>query len=231
MGNNNGIVMSQIDYNMKGYGVTIKDLFVDGNIASLVNLHTNSDKEKANNYVLPTDWAGHTTVGYVGNISLENVVITGKQVIFNGNAFQQDPVASKSLIKGATLTSPAGTKYLMKNISFKNVKINSVCLTEENKATYFNIDAATTENIVFNGCLSTSLNETGNSGKYTVYPNPAGDFAFVWGATESDKITLYNTLGSQIKHCIGNKIDIRDLERGMYFLHINKEPALKLLKL
>jgi hypothetical protein len=232
MGNNNGIVMSQIDYNMKGYGVTIKDLFVDGNIASLVNLHTNSDKEKANNYILPTDWSGHTSVGYVGNISFENVIVTGNQVTFNGNAFQQEPVPSKSLIKGATLTSPSGTKYLMKNISFKDVKISSVCLTEENKATYFNIDAATTENIVFNGCLSTSSNNmNGNRVKYALYPNPSADFVFVHGATETDKLTLYNACGSQIKHCVGNKMNIRELERGIYFLQINRGPTLKLLKL
>lgn len=231
MGNNNGIVMSQIDYNMKGYGVTIKDLFVDGNIASLVNLHTNSDKEKANNYILPTDWNGHAAVGYVGNISFENVIVTGKQVIFNGDAFQQDPVASKSLIKGAALTSPAGTKYLMKNISFKEVKINSVCLTDENKATYFDIYAATTENITFFGCLSTSaMNINDNSGKYTVFPNPSGDVVFVQGAADSDILTLYNALGSQIKHCSGNKMDVHDLERGVYFLQINEGPALKFLK-
>lgn len=230
MGNNNGIVMSQIDYNMKGYGVTIKNLFVDGNIPALVNLHTNSGKESKNDYVLPTDWAGHTTVGFVGNISFENVIVTGRQVTFDGNAYQQTPVASKSLIKGATLTSPAGQKYIMRNISFKDIKINSICLTDENKSSYFNIDANTTENIIFRGCTETALNDIKTTEIYSVFPNPVKNILTIAGAIETDRISLYNSMGSLIKNDVGNKMDIRELKSGLYFLKINNNHTVKILK-
>lgn len=238
MGNNSGIVMSQIDFNMKGINVAIKNLYVDGNIPALVNLHTNSGKDanpnsnppKLANYVLPTDWIGHTTVGYVNNISFDNVVVTGRQVTFDGNGYVQTPVVSKSLIRGAVLTSPAGAKYLFKNISFKDVKINTVCLNDANKGSYFTIDTNTTENIVFNGCTETALNAISTSDKYKVYPNPVTETLNVSGVTENDKITLYNTVGSLIKSDVGNKMDISELASGLYFLKINNNHTIKILK-
>ncbi len=229
MGNNNGIVMSQIDYNMKGYGVKIKNLFVDGNIPSLVNLHTNSTKQEKNDYVLPTDWIGNTTVGYVGDISLENVVVTGRQVTFDGSGFQQTPVASKSLLKGAILTSPEGTKYMIKNVSFTNVRINEQCLTESNKNIYFNIDAATTENIVFTDCGPVLATENKISEHYSVYPNPAKDVVFIKGAKKSDRLTLYDYLGHEIMKRRGDQLDIRSLKSGIYVLKINNQHTIKLL--
>ncbi len=229
MGNNNGIIMSQIDYNMKGHSVTIKNLFVDGNIPALVNLHTNTGKSGNNDYVLPTDWVGNTTVGYVGDIVLENIVITGRQIEFSGQNFNQPATASKGLIRGATLTSPAGQKYLMKNISFKEVKINSVCLTEENKGTYFNIDANTTQNIVFHGCAPTSTNNIKTS-NYEAYPNPANDMINIKGGQITDKLTLFNAMGQVVKENIGIQLDVRDLNEGIYFLRINNNQAIKVFK-
>lgn len=238
MGNNNGIVMSQIDFNMKGTNVTIKNLYVDGNIPALVNLHTNTDKDanpnanppKPANYVLPTDWSGHTTVGYINNITFDNVIVTGSQVTFDGNAFQQTPVVSKSLIKGVVLTSPANTKYLIKNISFKDVKINSVCLNDANKGTYFTIDSNTTENIIFRGCTETALHEVNSYQKYTVYPNPVKNMITILGASETDRLSLYNSLGSLSKSGVGSKMDLSGLESGLYLLKINNNHSIKILK-
>jgi hypothetical protein len=250
MGNNNGIVMSQIDFNMKGTNLTIKNLYVDGNIPALVNLHTNTGKDadpKADpprlaNYVLPTNWPDHTTVGYVDNIIFENVVVKGKQIEFSGDAYQQTPVVSKSLIKGQVLTSPANTKYMMKNIKFNNVTINSVKLTDSNKSTYFNIDTATTQNILFNAAITAVAKASIDSkveeiqenkmvpSKYIVCLNPAKDTVFIDGAIESDILKLYNSVGAIVIQSKGATIDVSNLKQGLYILQINNGQSIKIIK-
>ncbi|PWJ37880.1 T9SS type A sorting domain-containing protein [Sediminitomix flava] len=148
IGNNNGIVMSQIDFDMNGSNVRIKNLWVDGNIPALVNLHNNSRKIDVGNYELPTDFTNE--VGSVDGIFMENIYVSGQQVIFDGNGYQQTPRAMKSLIEGSKLSN--GDVYWMKNITFKNVFIDNQCIKEEDKETYFNIDDETTQNIQIFGC-------------------------------------------------------------------------------
>lgn len=240
LGNNNGIVMSQIDYNMKATNVYIKNLYVDGNIPALVNLHTNSDK--VNNTILPTDWVDHTTVGYVDGITFENVVVKGKQIEFSGNSFEQTPVATKSLIKGKLLTSPVNTKYLMKNIKFNNVTINSVKLTDANKSTYFSIESATTQNILFNVASAASVKQSPQSledeinnnnlelKKQNLYLNPSKSIVYVKGAKDSDVIKIYNSLGAMVKNSNGSKIDISNLVNGLYLIQINDCQPIKIIK-
>ena len=249
-GNNNGIVMSQIDFNMKATNLTIKNLYVDGNIPALVNLHTNTGKDadpNANpprlaNYALPTNWVDHTTVGYVDGITFENVVVKGKQLEFTGEAFQQTSASTKSLIKGMVLTNPSGTKFMMKNIKFNNVTINSVKLTDTNKSTYFTIDANTTQNILFNVVSPALVKQAVDSieaeisvnnlvpGKYNVYPNPVNDIVFIEGANESDILKLYNSLGAVIIHSNGTKLDVSKLKNGLYLLQINNSQPIKIVK-
>lgn len=153
MGNNNGIVMSQIDYDMKGINVEIENMYIDGNIPALLNLHNNSGKLDANDFKLPTDFTA--VVGFVRNIQLKNVFVFGKQVIFDGNAFDQTPRPNKSLIKGTVLSN--GDIYKMSNIILNNVVIDGECITSENQADFIDIDAATTENIQAFGCLENNI--------------------------------------------------------------------------
>ncbi|MBP6386318.1 MAG: T9SS type A sorting domain-containing protein [Pseudarcicella sp.] len=232
MGNNGGIVMSQVDYNMKGTKLAIKNLYVDGNIPALVNLHTNSGRAEENDYVLPNDWVGNTTVGYIDGISFENVIVKGKQLEFSGDGFQQTPVTSKSLIKGAVLVSPFN-KYLMKNISFTNVKIDSKCITNTNKDTYFNIDAATTQNILFNGCPTAArkmYSVEDATEESLVFPNPVTNTFFVKDGDSNDVVTLYNSFGQEVLKVKGNQINVSTLANGVYFGNINGNKTFKIVK-
>ena len=145
IGNNNGIVMSQLDYDMKGINVLIENLYIDGNIPALLNLHTNSNKQKVDDYTIDSGFNG--TLGEVKNIVFKNVFVSGDQVVFDGTSYEQFPQLNKSLIRGAKLSD--GSIFKISDITMDNVWVSNVLLTEENKDDYFIIDEETTENITF----------------------------------------------------------------------------------
>ncbi len=54
-----------------------------------------------------------------------------------------------------------------------------------------------------------------------IYPNPAADFITLNSPLPYSAIVVYNSIGSKINLTIeGNKIDIRTLEKGIYYLKI-----------
>ena len=226
MGNNNGIVMSQIDYDMKGTNVFIQNLTVDGNIPALVNLHTNSAKEGKNDYNLPQDYS--KTVGEVSGIVFENVKVFGKQVSFDGDAFQQTPKPNKGIIKGAKLSN--GQTYYMSNISFKDVEIDGVCLESKNVTEFINIDAATTRDIQFKGCTQIVLSNELPAEMLVVYPNPSSDLIFIKNISEDSKLDLFNSSGRKILSQKGNQINISSFPSGIYILNVNESKRVKLVK-
>jgi hypothetical protein len=77
-----------------------------------------------------------------------------------------------------------------------------------------------------------SINEF-NQNKPSVFPNPSFDFITVTNLSKSSKFELYDILGKLV--LIGNtstnkKIDIRALNKGIYFLKIEELSPLKIIK-
>ncbi|MBA3706802.1 MAG: T9SS type A sorting domain-containing protein [Bacteroidetes bacterium] len=72
----------------------------------------------------------------------------------------------------------------------------------------------------------TNLNnpEPFEQSKITLYPNPANDFVMIEGITINSQIELYNVLGEIVTKQTANsnttKIDISELNQGIYFLKI-----------
>lgn len=226
IGNNNGIVMSQIDYDMKGINVLIQNLTIDGNIPALVNLHTNSGKEDKKDYNLPQDFS--KTVGVVDGIVFENVKVTGKQLQFDGDAFQQTPKANKGIIKGAKLAD--GQIYYISNVSFNEVEINGVCLDSKNASEYINIDPTTSKDIQFKGCTQIVLSNELPNEMLVVYPNPSSDLIFIKNISEDSKLELFNSNGIKVSNQKGNQINISSFPSGIYILSVNNSNKVKIVK-
>ncbi len=226
MGNNNGIVMSQLDYDMKGTNVLIKNLTVDGNIPALVNLHTNSERETKKEYFLPQDYS--KVLGGVNGITLENIKVTGKQVIFDGDTYTQTPKANKGIIKGANLVDDQ--VYLMQNISFKDIEINGKCIDAKNVAEYIDIDPTTTKNIQYTACTEIVLANEINPENIVVYPNPSSDWIAIKNISSLSNLEVYNSNGSKVLNQKGNKINISSLPIGTYTLRVNGLSKVKIIK-
>lgn len=145
LGNNQGIVMAQTGYDYKPYAyatgsttTTLRNIRIEGKITGLTNL-----KPRSANEGVPTAFqVPSANVGYLGDLVLENITVDGMRTGF------------KSRIRGGknVATDASNVTYYTKNIKFKNVKINNTCLSSANKATFIDIEAATTQNITFQAC-------------------------------------------------------------------------------
>ena len=72
-----------------------------------------------------------------------------------------------------------------------------------------------------------------NSKNLSIFPNPSSDFIQVSGLSEKLNYRLYNAIGSEIKSGVfsnNEKIDIKNLTIGLYFLKFNNGNILKFIK-
>ena len=73
-----------------------------------------------------------------------------------------------------------------------------------------------------------SLNE-----KFQIFPNPSSDFIQITNFNESKAYSIHNVLGAEIVNgniINNNKIDIRSLKRGIYFLRFENGYTTKFIK-
>ena len=70
--------------------------------------------------------------------------------------------------------------------------------------------------------------------KLSIYPNPAVSHFVVENAVINDNLEIFNVGGKLIKtqtiHSVNEKIDIEELNRGIYFVRVNDSRAVRLIK-
>jgi hypothetical protein len=119
--------MSQVDYDMIATNVYIKNMWVDGDVPALVNLHTSSEKRNKGDFSLPMNWSQR--LGHICKITLENVVINGGLYEYSGSGYEQSKTPSRNFIQGTKLTN--GETYYIEDVNFINVLIEGDCLTDD----------------------------------------------------------------------------------------------------
>lgn len=162
MGNNKGLIMSQNEYAYNppvGAPTTVlRNIRFEGKIPGFVNLKPNSnyDDYEPSTGKNPKDadkipLTSKADLGWMGDILLENVSIE-EQVGDKSNGMKTN------LITGATTVGKTNAPIVkndptaiwwVKDITFRNVTIGGVKITNGNKDTWFNIDPETTKNINF----------------------------------------------------------------------------------
>lgn len=138
VGNNNGILASQLPYNAESKRIRFENVRVDGNVSAIANLKRNEDKAKTG------------TPGGISDVVFQDLVITGNQYIYNFDRSLQSE--SKSSIRG-------DDGFRVEDVTFNNLSIGGTPVTAENASTYFTIDAATTSNITFTYTEPTPAND------------------------------------------------------------------------
>ncbi|KQS92950.1 T9SS type A sorting domain-containing protein [Chryseobacterium sp. Leaf394] len=78
-----------------------------------------------------------------------------------------------------------------------------------------------------NGSCSLSLNEVQKNQSFVIYPNPATENIFVRGISVEENYIIYSNSGQIIKSgkTTQSFINIKDLEKGIYFIKINNVKA------
>lgn len=134
LGNNKGLIMSQNNYMYNppiGSATTkFRDIRFEGKISGFVNLKPNENSEPLENAA---------DLGWMGNILLENISI---------DEHGDKPI---NLVKGGkpAVKNDPNSIWWVKDVTFRNVTIGGVKVTDENKNKWFSIDENTTQNIVF----------------------------------------------------------------------------------
>ncbi|QDU89858.1 Dextranase precursor [Pirellulimonas nuda] len=140
--NNNGLVMSQTLYSFRPTGETtvFRSIRIEGSIPALFNIKAN--RREPGEYPPALAPGQAKRLGYIGDILLEDVTVDHQ---FGRGVIQGGPGA----VEGTEAVWPA------KNIVVRNVRIGGVCLDDSTKDRFIQIDPATTENLVFDGCKPT----------------------------------------------------------------------------
>ncbi|CAN5275807.1 hypothetical protein BH23VER1_BH23VER1_18080 [soil metagenome] len=124
LGNNNGIIASQLPYNASSEDILIENLRVDGNVAGLTNLKRNEALDKIG------------SPGGITNVTLRNVIITGDQRFYNFDRTVATP--RKSVLRG-------DDGFALGNLEFDNVRIGGTLLTEANRDDHFTVEGPVNE--------------------------------------------------------------------------------------
>ena len=150
LGNNNGLVASQVglDYKPFPYNngttlTTLSDIRIEGSIPGILNLKPRSSGSGVPNAIqVPV-----ANLGYLGDLLLENITVE--------NQF------AKGRIRGqANATTTGSNTFFVQDVTLTNVTIGGTELNTVSAPIFFDIETSTTQNINFDmgsGSSSSSL--------------------------------------------------------------------------
>lgn len=79
-----------------------------------------------------------------------------------------------------------------------------------------------------------AVNDLSSDKKLSVYPNPAKDFVVIQSAKSISEVKIYNVTGAlvrSIKNVADNKVNVSDLQAGVYIIKVNDSAeGIKLIK-
>lgn len=77
------------------------------------------------------------------------------------------------------------------------------------------------------------INDFKRNKAIAIYPNPSSEFIRLKGISDTQKIKIYNVLGGKVSEESVNsnsKIEIKNLPKGIYFIHLENGTAIKFVK-
>lgn len=79
---------------------------------------------------------------------------------------------------------------------------------------------------------TSSINEVVNNNDLKIYPNPTTDYLMITGVENANEISISNVLGEKVMNISlnTNKIDISNLDKGVYFVRVKTNDNIKTQK-
>lgn len=72
-------------------------------------------------------------------------------------------------------------------------------------------------------CYPTYISNTNNNNSIQIYPNPSSTMFEILGSKQGSKKELFNTIGEMILSTTKDEIDVRHLNKGVYYLKIGNQ--------
>ncbi|MEH6538237.1 MAG: LamG-like jellyroll fold domain-containing protein [Psychroserpens sp.] len=155
--------------------------------------------------------------GSIDDVRIWNVVRTEAEIFGNMNI---------------CLTGSESNLYAFYNFNEGSGTIVNDLSSNNFNGTLINMDS-NTDWIAYNDCSDLSVEEQNLSLSITLFPNPTTDYIQLSNFTNKEDYIIYNILGSKIKDSNishNEKIDVRNLTNGLYFLKFDNGTTLKFIK-
>lgn len=138
-----------------------------------------------------------------------------------------DDISSLKVITGYTVYAYADDNFAGASIT---LNANNDCLVDEG----WN-DRITSLKITASAPLKapkaiTDNQDSANTGHLTVYPNPVNDLLYITGIKGSSIIEIYSLTGRKVIESTINRIDVSQLDSGIYIIKVNFENGVTKLK-
>ena len=230
--------------------------YVTAQDISLSSLDTTNQPLLINLYISNTNI---TSLDLSANLNLENVYVQGNQLqsINFGNLYyvrnlycEDNQLTSLDLNNFQNLDVLSCSNNNLTELKLKNFRIEQyinfdgnpnlqyVCCDAEQRVyiqnqalLYGNYDAIVNSDCSSNGLLGTVKVENLKD-KISLFPNPAREYVTINNAETIENVTLYDVNGRTIKiiNGVAKKIEISDLQSGIYFIKIKTKTAFETMK-
>ena len=230
--------------------------YVTAQDISLSSLDTTNQPLLINLYISNTNI---TSLDLSANLNLENVYVQGNQLqsINFGNLYyvrnlycEDNQLTSLDLNNFQNLDVLSCSNNNLTELKLKNFRIEQyinfdgnpnlqyVCCDAEQRVyiqnqalLYGNYDAIVNSDCSSNGLLGTVKAENLKD-KISLFPNPAREYVTINNAETIENVTLYDVNGRTIKiiNGVAKKIEISDMQSGIYFIKIKTKTAFETMK-
>jgi surface protein len=114
--------------------------------------------------------------------------------------------------------------YMFNEALAFNQDVSNWCVTNiASEPSYFSTDSPLIDSNkpVWGTCPTASIDDQ-NQLDISIYPNPTSDIVYINGNYSQLKVVIFDILGKQIMNkFITNSIDVRHIEKGVYFLRVS----------
>jgi len=164
-------------------------------------------------------WIGGNDV--LTNLSgLDNLTIIGGDLMIGGYNFNYGNPELTSLAGLDNVTSIGGDLTITYNYSLTTCDVQSICNYLENPngeiEIHDNSAGCNTQGLVEEACATVTAVEINKVENYSIYPNPVSDIA-TFSTEEITSFELYDIMGVLIISRKSNKVDMSNLNPGIYF--------------
>jgi hypothetical protein len=205
---------------------------VSGVTATFTSSYSNDDSKLVNGggfsgssgflvYTYQTDSGDSATVTFSSPVDITSIYALSAYSFSGTRTWTFTPSGGSNSITNQDITYGTGSTV---TVNWTNV--NSFTITSSVGDDSFGLD-----NIVFStSTLSTSDFSINDK---VVYPNPSSSFIHIKGLTEISNYSIFNNLGAEVMNGTllnTSKIDIQNLNNGIYFLKTDNGNTFKFIK-
>lgn len=178
-----------------------------------------------------TDWEENDNTNFIldANGNRTSAIYSYLGVISSKEDFTYDAAAQMSSF-GHPSKDKTGVDYVFQNFPYVNKILSALNYSYDISTSSYDLEYRISYNYQAQLVLDSPSFEIKN---IKLYPNPANASFELSGLTQAEKVSIYNVLGNKVFEGTidtNQKVDVRNLTSGLYFLNFENGTSLKFIK-